>query len=157
VLPAVTLLFLSFSLLLCTALTKTVRLLQLTTVTRLIPPNPNPNPNPPGLKDGLATSRPAVLGALCLFVLIPLGGLRAMDRLAVVNITGVASNALFALLTAALAGGALSQGIASAVPLWPQWGAMVAVAGGSKWAAGMTLASTLPVILNCFSCHQVGY
>jgi amino acid permease len=106
-----------------------------------------------GLSTGLAASRPAVLGALCALVLIPLGSMRSMDRLAAVNIIGVGSNALFAALTAALAASAAARGAAAPMPLWPEWGALVAGTGGRAGAA-LALASTLPVILNCFSCHQ---
>jgi amino acid permease len=106
-----------------------------------------------GLGSGLATSKPAVLGALCALVLLPLGSMKNMDRLAAVNVIGVASNALFAALTLALAAGAAARGVAAAPPLWPEWDGLVAKSGG-RVAAGLALASTLPVILNCFSCHQ---
>jgi amino acid permease len=108
-----------------------------------------------GLTTGPAASRPAVLGALCALVLVPLGSMRSMERLAAVNIIGVASNALFAVLTAALAAAAVASGQATPLPLWPQWGELVTATGG-RAAAVLALASTLPVMLNCVSCHQVG-
>lgn len=77
-----------------------------------------------------------------------------MDRLAVVNIIGVAANALFAAVMLVLAIAAAAAGAAQPPPLWPQWGALVAARGGGLGAA-LVLASAAPIILNGFACHQV--
>ncbi|KAI8475249.1 MAG: transmembrane amino acid transporter protein-domain-containing protein [Monoraphidium minutum] len=106
-----------------------------------------------GLSGGLAASRGLVLGALCFAVLLPLGSMRSMDRLAAVNIVGVASNGVLALLMLVLAATAAAGGRLAPLPLWPRWGALVDGSGGAVGAA-LTLASTMPIILNCFACHQ---
>lgn len=108
-----------------------------------------------GITGGLAASRPLVLGTLCALVLLPLGSMRSMDRLAAVNIIGVGSNGVFAVLMVVLLAASTRCGQARVPPLWPQWGALVEGRGGA-FGAAMCLASTVPVILNCFTCHQVG-
>lgn len=109
-----------------------------------------------GATGGPALSRPAVLGALSAAVLLPLGSMRSMERLAAVNIIGVAANALFALLMLALAMMAVATGAAQPLPLFPQWSAL---AGGDRRPSSLAgrllgLAPTLPIILNCFTAHQ---
>jgi hypothetical protein len=61
---------------------------------------------------------------------------------------------VLALLMLALLAAALARGEAQPLPLWPQWGAAVDAAGGRVGAA-LLMASTVPIILNCFACHQV--
>jgi len=113
----------------------------------------------PGYAAGAApalTSRPLVLGALCALVLLPLGAMRSMDRLAAVNILGVASNAVFAALMLALLAASRASGALRSPPLWPRWEELV-VSQGGQLGAVLCLASTVPIILNCFACHQVGW
>ncbi|GBF92964.1 amino acid transporter [Raphidocelis subcapitata] len=100
-----------------------------------------------------ASSRPLVLGVLCAFVLLPLGSMRSMEHLATVNIIGVASNAVFALLMLVLLAAACARGLAVPPPLMPRWGELSREAGGGVGAA-LVLASTAPIILSCFTCHQ---
>jgi hypothetical protein len=118
-------------------------------VTQLLPPGYTGDAH-------LATSRPLVLGALCGAVLLPLGAMRSMERLALVNIIGVAANGLLAVLMLTLLAAALVSGQARPLPLWPQWEGLVDSQGGRVGAA-LVLASTVPIILNCFACHQVGF
>jgi hypothetical protein len=94
-----------------------------------------------------------VLGALCFAAHLPLGSMRSMERLAVVNLIGVAANGGFAALLLVLAASSAARGEAYALPLWPDWRALVAGAG-SRAAAALALANALPVLLNCCSCHQ---
>ncbi|KAI8474958.1 MAG: transmembrane amino acid transporter protein-domain-containing protein [Monoraphidium minutum] len=101
-----------------------------------------------------ALNRPLVLGALCCAVLLPLGSMRSMERLAAVNIIGVMANAFFAGLMVVLAASAAAAGAAAAPPLWPQWGELERGGGGGRLGAAAALAATLPVVLNCFVCHQ---
>eukprot|EP00878_Enallax_costatus_P003797 GHUV01004013.1.p1 GENE.GHUV01004013.1~~GHUV01004013.1.p1 ORF type:complete len:658 (+),score=172.12 GHUV01004013.1:226-2199(+) len=94
--------------------------------------------------------RPVVLGVLSLCVLLPLSSMRSMEKLAVVNIVGVASNGVFAALMVALAAGAAANGVLQPPRLLPTWSDF----GSSSFAIGMSLASIAPVLLNTNVCHQ---
>lgn len=94
--------------------------------------------------------RDVVLGAVSLLVLLPLAAMRSMERLAVVNIIGVASNGVFAGLMLALAAGALNNGVLQPPPLFPDWSEL----GSTPVAAAITIATVVPVLLNCDVCHQ---
>eukprot|EP00882_Tetradesmus_deserticola_P012493 GHRQ01013239.1.p1 GENE.GHRQ01013239.1~~GHRQ01013239.1.p1 ORF type:complete len:419 (-),score=149.38 GHRQ01013239.1:346-1602(-) len=94
--------------------------------------------------------RPFVLGVLSLVVLLPLASMRSMERLAVVNIIGVASNGLFAGLMLVLAATAAVNGQLKPPQLLPN----VSQLGPSPVLAAIALASIVPVLLNCNVCHQ---
>ncbi|WIA09716.1 hypothetical protein OEZ85_009100 [Tetradesmus obliquus] len=94
--------------------------------------------------------RPFVLGMLSLLVLLPLASMRSMEKLAVVNIIGVASNGLFAALVLALAGRAAALGQIKPPQLLPDLSQL----GSSPVVVAIALASIVPVLLNCNVCHQ---
>lgn len=94
--------------------------------------------------------RPFLLGMLSLLVLLPLASMRSMEKLAVVNIIGVASNGLFAALMLALAGRAAALGQIKPPQLLPDLSQL----GSSPVVVAIALASIVPVLLNCNVCHQ---
>lgn len=94
--------------------------------------------------------RPFVLGLLSLLVLLPLSSMRSMEKLAIVNIIGVASNGLFAGLMLALAASAAANGHLQPPRLLPD----LSQIGPSPLLVAITLASVVPVLLNCDVCHQ---
>jgi hypothetical protein len=63
---------------------------------------------------------------------------------------GVASNGVFAGLMLALAAGALNNGVLQPPPLFPDWSEL----GSTPVAAAITIATVVPVLLNCDVCHQ---
>ncbi|KAF6236268.1 transmembrane amino acid transporter protein-domain-containing protein [Scenedesmus sp. NREL 46B-D3] len=94
--------------------------------------------------------RPFVLGVLSALVLLPLASMRSMEKLAVVNIIGVASNGLFAGLMLALAATAAAHGQLKPPQLLPDLSQL----GSSPVLIAIALASIVPVLLNCNVCHQ---
>lgn len=94
--------------------------------------------------------RPMVLGVLSLCVLLPLSSMRSMEKLAVVNVVGVASNGLFAALMLALAACAAANGVLQPPKLLPNWSDF----GSSSAMIAMSLATIVPVLLNTNVCHQ---
>jgi hypothetical protein len=62
--------------------------------------------------------------------------LRSMDGLAAVNIVGVGSNGVLAILMVTLAAAARASGEAQPLPLWPHWKGLVAARGGALGEAG---------------------
>jgi amino acid permease len=94
--------------------------------------------------------RPFVLGMLSLLVLLPLASMRSMEKLAVVNIIGVASNGLFAGLMLVLAGSAAALALLKPPQLLPNLSEL----GSSPVLIAIALASIMPVLLNCNVCHQ---
>jgi hypothetical protein len=61
---------------------------------------------------------------------------------------------VFALLMLVLLAAACARGVAVPPPLMPRWRELSQEAGGGVGAA-LVLASTAPIILSCFTCHQV--
>eukprot|EP00879_Flechtneria_rotunda_P009883 GHRR01010335.1.p1 GENE.GHRR01010335.1~~GHRR01010335.1.p1 ORF type:complete len:668 (+),score=196.20 GHRR01010335.1:198-2201(+) len=94
--------------------------------------------------------RPVVLGMLSLVVLLPLSSMRSMKKLAVVNIIGVACNGLFAGLMLALTAGAAAKGLLKPPQLIPDWSQL----GSTPIFVAMSVATIIPVLLNCDVCHQ---
>jgi amino acid permease len=94
--------------------------------------------------------RPFVLGVLSALVLLPLASMRSMEKLAIVNIIGVASNGLFAGLMLALAASAAANGLLQPPQLLPDLSQL----GSSPVLIAIALASIVPVLLNCNVCHQ---
>lgn len=73
-----------------------------------------------------------------------------MERLAVLNVVGVAAIALLAGATSILGFSAISQSAAHPIPLLPQWDAF----GRTPAHVAMGLAGVIPVVLTCYVAHQ---
>jgi amino acid permease len=99
---------------------------------------------------GLAISRPLILGLVSLCVLLPLASMRSMERLAVVNIIGVLSNAVFAAVVVVLVAAAGAQGALVTPNPWPHWSDL----GPTPVYITLSFAAIAPVLLNCDVCHQ---
>jgi amino acid permease len=116
-----------------------------------------------GITSGPLVDRRVVLAALAALALFPLARSRSMDRLRPLNLAGMFSNALFAVLMIVLGvrvavGGESSGRGPPRIPAWPQWSALAGAAPGAKsyspLLAGLGFAAVAPVLLNADVCHQ---
>jgi hypothetical protein len=74
-----------------------------------------------------------------------------MDRLAVLNVVGVAAIGVLALTSLGLGAYGVGHGSAYPIPLWPQWQQLGHTAA-EQWQA---MAQVMPVIIACYVAHQV--
>jgi hypothetical protein len=74
-----------------------------------------------------------------------------MDRLAALNVVGVAAIGMLALTALGLAFPGLVQGTAHPIPLWPQWQQL----GHTKAEQLQALMAVMPVMIACYVAHQV--
>lgn len=76
---------------------------------------------------------------------------RSMDRLAVLNVVGVAAIGLLALTALGLGAHGVARGSAYPIPPWPQWTQLGRTAA-EQWQA---MAQVMPVVIACYVAHQV--
>jgi hypothetical protein len=73
-----------------------------------------------------------------------------MDRLAVLNVVGVAAIGVLALTALGLGAYGVAHGSAHPIPPWPQW--QLGRSAAEQWQA---MAQVIPVIIACYVAHQV--
>lgn len=93
---------------------------------------------------------PLLLLPTCLYYTLLLLPVRTMDRLALLNVVGVAAIGMLSLTALSLAGRGLSHGSAHAIPVWPQWDKL----GRSTAEQLQALTAVLPVMIACYVAHQ---